>query len=82
MVTRVQKWGNSQGLRVNKELLEKVRISIGDAVEVSVQEGAILIQPIKQLRGRYILKELITLMPKDYQPDKEDWGKPMGREIW
>ena len=82
MVTRVQKWGNSQGLRVSKEILEKVHIAIGDAVDVSVQKGAIFIQPIKQLRGRYRLKDLIAQMPKGYKRGEEDWGKPMGKEVW
>jgi antitoxin MazE len=82
MVTRVQKWGNSQGLRVNKEILEKLHIAVGDAVEVSIQKGAILIQPVKQLRGKYSLKDLVAQMPKDYNRGKESWGKPMGKEVW
>ncbi len=82
MVTRVQKWGNSQGLRVSKEILEKVHIAIGDAVEVNIRKGAIFIQPVKQLRGRYKLKDLIAHMPKGYKPGEENWGKPMGKEAW
>ncbi len=82
MVTKVQKWGNSQGLRVSKEILEKVHIAVGDTVDVSIQKGSIFIQPVKQLRGRYCLKDLITHMPKDYKRGKEDWGKPMGKEVW
>lgn len=35
MVTRVQKWGNSQGLRVSKEILEKAHIAVGDSVDCS-----------------------------------------------
>ena len=82
MVTRVQRWGNSQGLRVSKEILGEVHIDIGDAVDVSVQKGAIFIQPVKRLRGRYRLKDLIAHMPKDYKRGAEDWGKPMGKEVW
>jgi len=82
MVTRVQKWGNSQGLRVSKEILEKVNIAIGDTVDVSAKEGAIFIKPLKQLRGRYSLKDLVAQMPKDYNHAKEDWGNPMGKEVW
>ena len=82
MVTKIQKWGNSQGLRVSREMLEKVHAAVGDAVEVSVQKGAILIQPIKRLRGKYSLRQLIAQMPKDYKPGGEAWGKPVGRESW
>ena len=82
MVTKIQRWGNSQGLRVSKEVLEKVHMAIGDAVDVKVQKGAILIQPVRQLRGKYSLRELVAQMPKNYSPGQEEWGKHMGEEIW
>ena len=34
MITKVQKWGNSQGLRLSKALLSDVAIDVGDAVQV------------------------------------------------
>lgn len=82
MVTKIQKWGNSQGFRVSKELMEKVHITVGDAVDISIQKGAILIQPLKQLRGKYDLRQLLAQMPKHYRPSAEAWGKSMGKEVW
>ena len=82
MMTKIQKWGNSQGLRVSREMLEEVHAAIGDAVEVSVQKGGIFIQPIKRLRGKCNLRQLIAQMPKNYKPGMEEWGKPVGQEIW
>ena len=35
MITTVQKWGNSQGLRLSKTLLADIAMSVGDAVDVS-----------------------------------------------
>jgi len=35
MVTRVQKWGNSQGLRLSKQVLSELDISVGDEVRVT-----------------------------------------------
>jgi len=43
MVTKVQKWGNSQGLRLPKQLLEDAHISVGDDVDVTTQDGVIVI---------------------------------------
>ena len=37
MLTKVRKWGNSQGLRVTKALLDEARIHLGDEVDVSVR---------------------------------------------
>ena len=82
MVTRVQKWGNSQGLRVGKEILERARISVGDTVDLAVEKGAIVIRPAVQVRGKLSLKELVSRMPKDYARSKEVWGRRSGREVW
>lgn len=82
MVTKIQKWGNSQGLRVSREVLEEAHIGVGDAVEVRVKKGAILVQRVKNPRGRVSLRDLVAQMPKDYKPGLEEWGKPAGREVW
>jgi len=82
MVTKVQKWGNSQGLRFPKTLLEDAQMRVGDAVQVSVQGQKIIIEPLKRVRGRYNLKELVSQMPKDYQAEEVDWKTPMGKEEW
>jgi mRNA interferase MazF len=37
MVTKIQKWGNSQGLRFSRTVLQQAQIDIGDEVEVSVR---------------------------------------------
>ena len=82
MITRVQKWGNSQGLRLRKQLLSDVEISVGDAVEVAARDGAILIAPVRRVRGRYTLRELVRRIPKDDKTGEVDWGRPVGKEVW
>jgi len=41
MVTRVQKWGSSQGLRLPKQILESADLYIGDQSGVNSQKGLI-----------------------------------------
>ncbi len=82
MVTRVQKWGNSQGLRFSKSVLAEARIDIGDQVRVSVQEGRIIVEPVSRVRGSHDLRALVARMPKDYEVQETDWGPPVGREAW
>lgn len=82
MVTKIQKWGNSQGLRVSREMLEEAHVAVGDTVEVSVRKGAILIRPIKRRRAKLSIRELIARIPKNYRPSEEAWGRPVGREVW
>ncbi len=82
MLSKVQKWGNSQGLRLTKALLREVQIHVGDEVNVSVQEGRIIIEPVTKVRGRYDLKELVSRMPQEYRAEEIDWGEPIGKEVW
>jgi antitoxin MazE len=82
MVTRVQKWGNSQGLRLPKEILREVEISVGDLVEMSTHEGVIVIAPAKRIRGRQSLQELVSRIPKNYRTEEAQWGDPAGNEVW
>ena len=82
MITKVQKWGNSQGLRLSKELLSTVRIEIGDAVDVSVHDGALVITPARRVRGGLDLAQLVGRIPADDKPEELDWGPPVGREVW
>ena len=82
MVTKVQRWGNSQGLRLAKQVLEDARIAVGDDVDVTVRDGMIVIAPVRRLRGKQSLKELVSRIPKNHKAAEMDWGKPVGREAW
>jgi antitoxin MazE len=82
MVTRVQKWGNSQGLRLAKQVLEEARISVGDDVDVTTRDGVIVIAPLRPARRRQSLQELVSRIPKDYKASEVDWGAPVGKEAW
>ena len=80
MVTKVQKWGNSQGLRLAKHILESASIAIGDDVEVIVGEEQIIIK--KVVKPKFDLAEMVARMPRDYKAREESLGKPVGKEAW
>ncbi len=82
MVAKVQKWGNSQGLRFPREVLRKASISVGEEVDITATKGEIIVKPIVRSRGKYRLKALVAKMPAGYKVMEEDWGKQMGRETW
>lgn len=81
MLAKIQKWGNSQGLRLTKNLLTEAQIQVGDEVDLSVKSGVIVISPAKKIRGRYKLEELIARIPENYQNNEVGWGKPVGKEV-
>ncbi len=82
MITKLQKWGNSQGLRLSKELLSDVEIEVGDSVNVAVRDGALVVTPVRRVRGALNLEQLVAHIPRGYKPKEIDWGTPTGREVW
>jgi len=82
MTTKVQKWGNSQGIRLSKAALEDAQIRVGEEVDVIAQPGRIVIEPSVRVRGRYDLEQLISRMPRRTTTKEEDWGPPAGKETW
>jgi antitoxin MazE len=82
MVTKIQKWGNSQGLRLAKQVLEDAHVSVGDEVDVITRDGLIVIAPTRRIRGKQSLQKLVSRIPKGYKAEEMDWGEPVGREAW
>jgi antitoxin MazE len=82
MIARIQKWGNSQGLRLTKNLLADARVEVGDEVDVSVKDGVIIVAPSRKKRGGHSLEHLVAEIPEDYRTGEVDWGEPAGREVW
>jgi antitoxin MazE len=80
MVSRIQGWGNSQGLRLPKHILQDADLSVGDNVEVIPQEGQILIKEVA--KRRFDLAEMVSRMPRAYRVRGESFGKPVGKEEW
>jgi len=82
MLAKIQKWGNSQGLRLAKNLLADAQLVVGDEVDISVKDGIIIVTPAKRIRGRHKLKDLVARIPENYQTREVDWGEPVGKETW
>jgi len=82
VLAKIQKWGNSQGLRLAKNLLADAQLDIGDEVDIIVKDGIMLVTPTKMIRGKHSLEELVARIPETYQTGELDWGKPVGKEVW
>ncbi len=82
MIGKIQKWGNSQGVRFPKTILEEARVRVGDHVKVWVQGGQIIVEPTSRDRGGHDLADLVSRMPDSYEVEELDWGQPAGKEVW
>ncbi len=82
MNAKIQRWGNSQGLRLSKAILAQADLEVGDEVIIVVEDGTIVVRPARSVRGKLDLRALVEAIPKDYAPEEVDWGEPLSREAW
>ena len=61
MLTKVQKWGNSLGLRIPKSFASEAQVEAGSTVDISVKDGGLVVRPA--LRPPYALSELLSKTP-------------------
>jgi len=76
MITQIAKWGNSQGIRMDKRMLNTLGLCVGDTVEIIKSGEDITIKPTHR----------IDWYLQDYErpTPTEGWEQtePKGREEW
>lgn len=82
MQTTIVKWGNSQGIRLPKLLLDSVNLSDNDTVEVIAENNSIIIKKSENKRAYKTIQERFRDFNGEYESINVDWGKPVGKEIW
>ena len=82
VLTKIQKSENSDDIYLTKNMLLAAQINVGDEVQVTIQNGRIIVETVAQARRRTDLQVLLTKIPEDYQSEEIDWGKPISKEEW
>jgi antitoxin MazE len=80
METHVRRWGNSLALRIPKPLAEEAGLEEDSAVELSLEEGKLVIVPI--MAPRYALDALLAQVTAENLHDEVDTGEAVGGEAW
>jgi antitoxin MazE len=80
MIAKIQKWGNSLGVRIPKTVAQDARIQEGSSVELCVEEGRLIIIP--RNKRKYTLTELVDKITPENMHGEADWGPPVGKEVW
>ena len=52
------------------------------SVNVKLPEKAKVYVVVSDEKPKFDLETMAAAMPKDYQPGEEDFGKPVGKEVW
>lgn len=87
MRTTLQRWGNSQGVRLPKSIIESMGMNVGAPVilEVSEDHSRITITPATEsrpIRGRHRIENLIAESAPSAFSGEHNWGKAHGKEVW
>ena len=80
MITKIQKWGNSLGLRIPKGVARGARVREGTTVTLAVSNGRLVVAPL-ETRG-YELEALLAGVTRKNLHAAVDTGAPVGRESW
>ena len=80
MQAQVKEWGNSQGIRISKEILKNAGISLNEFLDVSVSNGVITLT--KSFRHKTLEERAAEFDGKLMLDGEYDWGESVGREVW
>ena len=75
---KIQKWGNSLGIRIPKSVIEKANLEENSEVEIENKDGAIIIFPRQKKES---LADLLSQITKN-NLHHEDEYKIEGNEVW
>jgi antitoxin MazE len=80
MITKIQQWGNSLGLRIPKGVARGARVQVGTTVMLAVSHGRLIVAPV-ETRG-YELETLLARVTRKNLHAAVDTGGSVGRESW
>lgn len=78
---KLQKWGNSYGIRLPKEMLKALRLRDGSSFFIYCSKQGLRLEPIKKKKDIDIDKLINSITPENLH-EIVDWGDPVGKEVW
>jgi antitoxin MazE len=80
MQTKIQKWGNSLGLRIPRSFAVEAQVEEGATVDLSIEDGRLLVRPLRV--RKYSLSALLRKVSRRKLHGEVSTGKAVGRETW
>lgn len=80
MEVRLQKWGNSNGIRIPNIILKTLNLKTNDKVEIREENEQIIISKVK--KRPVSLEERIKSYKGPNLAKDFSWDEPQGKEIW
>lgn len=80
MEIRLQKWGNSDGIRIPSTFLKALNLKTNDKIELIQEDDRIIISKCKD--KKISLKERFEKYNGENLAKEFEWDEAKGREIW
>ncbi len=80
MEAKIQKWGNSVGIRIPSSILKSLNIKTNDILNIEQEEDKIIISIPK--KKKISLEERFKNYRGENLSKDFSWDDPMGEEIW
>ena len=80
MLTKVQKWGNSLGVRIPRGLAEELGLWAGTEVSLSAKNGELVMRP--SLPSRLRLADLLADVTPENMHTSIETGDAIGAEVF
>lgn len=82
-ITRITKWGNSQVIRLPKEILHKANLQLDDTMSIHVSDGQILFKKYKpkKLPSYRSLEDIFADRIGSWEEEEINRGKSVGAEL-
>ena len=79
-VSKIQKWGNSQGIRIPKKMLETLDLKVNDSISIEEGENCLKIKKVEEKLSN--IEKLFLNYDGKYEKIDLDWDNEVGKEIW
>lgn len=86
--TRIRRWGNSQGIRLSKEVMTQMDLQENDTISMSIYNGKMTIEKINKPKYLNLKERLEAFYQKPIDEiyveaaQEVEAGTPKGNEIW
>lgn len=86
--TNVRRWGNSQGIRLTRDLLVQMDLHEDDEILIKVYDGKMIIEKINKPKYPNLKERIEAFYQKPIEEiyiestPEVDVGKPKGQEAW
>ena len=86
--TNIRRWGNSQGIRLSKEILAQMNLQENDTVGINVYDGKMTIEKINKPKYLNLTERLEAFYERPIEEiyvettQEVDVGDPVGSEQW